>query len=60
MATSLELETIAEGVETKGQLDLLRAKGCRTGQGFYFSRPVPARELYALLRSNNAGPAPSN
>jgi len=59
MAASLELETIAEGVETKGQLDLLRAKGCRTGQGFYFSMPVPARELYPLLRSNNLGPAPS-
>ena len=57
MASSLDLETIAEGVETKGQLDLLRVKGCRTGQGFYFSMPVPARELYPLLRSNNAGPA---
>jgi diguanylate cyclase (GGDEF)-like protein/PAS domain S-box-containing protein len=57
MAASLEMETIAEGVETEGQLELLRAKGCRTGQGFYFSRPVSARELYPLLRSNNAGPA---
>ena len=56
MASSLDLETIAEGVETEGQLNLLRTKGCRTGQGFYFSRAVPARELYPLLRSNNAGP----
>jgi diguanylate cyclase (GGDEF)-like protein/PAS domain S-box-containing protein len=52
MASSLDLETIAEGVETAGQLALLRAKGCRTGQGFHFSMPLPARELYPLLRTN--------
>lgn len=53
MARSLDLETIAEGVETAGQLALLRSKGCRTGQGFYFSPPVPAEQLYPLLRQNN-------
>ena len=53
MARSLELETIAEGVETAGQLALLRAKGCRTGQGFYFSAPVSADAVYPLLRQNN-------
>jgi diguanylate cyclase (GGDEF)-like protein/PAS domain S-box-containing protein len=52
MAKSLELETIAEGVETAGQLALLRSKGCRTGQGFYFSMPVAAREIYPMLRTN--------
>jgi diguanylate cyclase (GGDEF)-like protein/PAS domain S-box-containing protein len=53
MAKSLELETIAEGVETEGQLALLRTKGCRTGQGFYFSAPLRAEALYPLLRHNN-------
>jgi EAL domain-containing protein (putative c-di-GMP-specific phosphodiesterase class I) len=53
MAKSLELETIAEGVETAGQLAMLRAKGCRVGQGFYFSPPVRAEALYPLLRQNN-------
>jgi diguanylate cyclase (GGDEF)-like protein/PAS domain S-box-containing protein len=53
MARSLELETIAEGVETAGQLALLRAKGCRVGQGFYFSAPVRAEALYPLLKQNN-------
>jgi diguanylate cyclase (GGDEF)-like protein/PAS domain S-box-containing protein len=53
MAKSLDLETIAEGVETAGQLALLRAKGCRTGQGFYFSAPVSADSVYLLLRQNN-------
>ena len=53
MARSLELETIAEGVETAGQLALLRSKGCRMGQGHYFSMPISAQELYPLLRQNN-------
>jgi diguanylate cyclase (GGDEF)-like protein/PAS domain S-box-containing protein len=53
MARSLELETIAEGVETAGQLALLQAKGCRIGQGFLFSAPVRAEALYPLLRHNN-------
>ncbi len=53
MARSLDLETIAEGVETGGQLALLRAKGCRLGQGYYFSPPVRAEALYPLLRQNN-------
>ncbi|MEO5692114.1 MAG: EAL domain-containing protein [Usitatibacter sp.] len=53
MARSLDLETIAEGVETAGQLALLRSKGCRTGQGFYFSAPVRAEALYPLLKQNN-------
>ena len=53
MAKSLDLETIAEGVETAGQLALLRSKGCRIGQGFYFSAPVRAEVLYPLLKQNN-------
>jgi len=53
MAKSLDLETIAEGVETAGQLALLRSKGCRVGQGFYFSAPASAASIYPLLRQNN-------
>ncbi len=53
MARSLDLGTIAEGVETAGQLALLRSKGCRVGQGFYFSPPLGAQELYPLLRANS-------
>ena len=52
MAKSLELEVIAEGVETAGQLALLRSKECRMGQGFYFSPPVGPQEIYPLLRTN--------
>jgi len=53
MAKSLDLETIAEGVETAGQLALLKSKGCQVGQGFYFSAPVVAQELYPVLRANH-------
>ena len=47
MATSLGMEVVAEGVETKAQLELLAAMGCRHFQGYYFSRPIPADEFEA-------------
>ncbi|MDO9196258.1 EAL domain-containing protein [Rhodoferax sp.] len=45
MATSLGMQTIAEGVETEGQLEFLRAKGCTEVQGYYFSRPLPPSQF---------------
>ena len=52
MAHSLELKVVAEGVETREQLELLRLQGCDLGQGFYFSKPLPANEIERLLREN--------
>jgi diguanylate cyclase (GGDEF)-like protein len=49
MAHSLSLRVIGEGVETKSQLDVLRALECDEIQGFYFSKPVPASEIAQLL-----------
>ena len=49
MANGLGMTTTAEGVETKEQLDTVRAEGCTEMQGFLFSRPVPAEEIEALL-----------
>jgi EAL domain-containing protein (putative c-di-GMP-specific phosphodiesterase class I) len=49
MAKSLDLDIIAEGIETAGQLALLRAKGCSVGQGFYFSVPMSAEDLAPIL-----------
>ncbi|MFA5082444.1 MAG: EAL domain-containing protein [Hydrogenophilaceae bacterium] len=47
MARSLGMSVVAEGVETAGQLELLRGMNCRYGQGYYFSRPVPAEQFEA-------------
>jgi EAL domain-containing protein (putative c-di-GMP-specific phosphodiesterase class I) len=49
MAHKLGLKVIAEGVETMQQRDLLFAMGCDYGQGYLFSRPIPALELERLL-----------
>jgi len=51
MAHKLELEVIAEGVETPEQRDLLAAAGCDYGQGYLFARPMPAEQFDALLRA---------
>ena len=42
LAKSLDLHTIAEGVETKAQFDRLLKLGCDQVQGYYLGRPVPA------------------
>jgi EAL domain-containing protein (putative c-di-GMP-specific phosphodiesterase class I) len=54
MARSLHLRALAEGVETRDQLALLKAQGCDELQGYYFSRPVPADEMARLLQEDRA------
>ena len=49
LGQSLELATVAEGIEARAQAEQLLAVGCPTGQGFYFARPMPADELTELL-----------
>ena len=51
LGESLGMVTTAEGVETLDQLNALSAEGCNEVQGYFFSRPVPANEVRALLRS---------
>jgi EAL domain-containing protein (putative c-di-GMP-specific phosphodiesterase class I) len=52
LADNLELETIAEGVETEAQLRMLKKMGCNECQGFYLSRPVTANEIAQLIGIN--------
>ncbi|MDB5594833.1 MAG: hypothetical protein JWM36_1794 [Hyphomicrobiales bacterium] len=47
---SLDLDVVAEGVETAEQLARLRAEGCDEVQGYYFGKPMPAAEFIELLR----------
>jgi EAL domain-containing protein (putative c-di-GMP-specific phosphodiesterase class I) len=49
MAESLHLKVVAEGVETKEQLDLLKKMGCEEVQGYYFSKPLPPEGVADLL-----------
>lgn len=50
LAKSLRLSITAEGVETQEQLDYLKMQGCDEGQGYYFSRPVPADVIARMLQ----------
>ncbi|MFO1258317.1 MAG: EAL domain-containing protein [Gammaproteobacteria bacterium] len=53
MSKGLQLKTVAEGVETKDQLDFLLENGCDEIQGYYFSQPLAVDDLTALLKSSN-------
>jgi diguanylate cyclase (GGDEF)-like protein/PAS domain S-box-containing protein len=59
MARSLNLRVIAEGVETKDELDFLQAHLCDEAQGYFFSRPVPPHDFAKLLQSGLHGGPPS-
>ena len=50
LAQSLGMVPLAEGIETYGEYEFLRANGCRLAQGFHFAYPVPAAEIPALVR----------
>jgi diguanylate cyclase (GGDEF)-like protein/PAS domain S-box-containing protein len=51
LAASLDLDVIAEGVETQAQMEFLFLSGCRVYQGYYFGRPVPIEQFEAALAS---------
>jgi len=52
LGRSLNLQTVAEGVETEFQLNMLHNKGCHFAQGYLFSRPVPVPEAFDLLQQH--------
>jgi diguanylate cyclase (GGDEF)-like protein/PAS domain S-box-containing protein len=49
LAQSLGMTPLAEGIETRGEYEFLRANGCRLAQGFLFSRPVPGAQIPDLM-----------
>ncbi|HEY8580190.1 MAG TPA: bifunctional diguanylate cyclase/phosphodiesterase [Beijerinckiaceae bacterium] len=51
LGKSLDLETVAEGVEDKQQFDWLREIGCNAGQGYYFAKPMPGASVPDFIRT---------
>jgi EAL domain-containing protein (putative c-di-GMP-specific phosphodiesterase class I) len=60
MAQSLNLQSIAEGIETEEQLAMVRSLGCELGQGYLFSRPVPPDAITTMLREPGSLAAPGD
>ncbi len=54
MARNLGMDVIAEGVETKEQLDFLARQGCHILQGYYFGRPMPAEKFEEMLQTSGS------
>ena len=50
MAHSLGITVVAEGIESEGQNEVLRERGCDQGQGFWLGRPMPAAEIQRHFR----------
>lgn len=55
MAHTLGKRVTAEGVESSGQLEFLRSRGCEAAQGFYLARPMSAAALTEILESRRPG-----
>ncbi len=53
LGQTMNMETVAEGIERPHEMLLLRRQGCTTGQGYHFSPPIPAGQLAALLNDQN-------
>jgi EAL domain-containing protein (putative c-di-GMP-specific phosphodiesterase class I) len=56
IAAASSMTTVAEGVETEPQRDMLRALGCTQMQGYLFSAPKPASEVCKLFGPGDASP----
>jgi len=54
MGRSLNMGVVAEGIQTRDQLEFLRDRQCPEGQGYYFGAPMPARDLTELLKADDA------
>ena len=59
LAKGLGIRTVAEGVESRDQLDFLKQQSCNLMQGYYFSKPVPYEEIVSLLQQEQADSKPT-
>jgi diguanylate cyclase (GGDEF)-like protein len=57
LGANLHMTTTGEGVETQQELDYLKREGCVEAQGYFFSRPRPANEIYQMLEGRADGAA---
>jgi diguanylate cyclase (GGDEF)-like protein/PAS domain S-box-containing protein len=60
LCQAFRIDTVAEGIELRRQLDHLQAVGCHFGQGFYFSRPLDAEAFERLLPKRSRSSEPGN
>lgn len=49
---SVQVGLIAEGVETREQVEMLKQMGCDQVQGYYYAKPMPEEDFYRLLPEN--------
>ena len=54
LGAALRLKVVAEGVETQAHADFFKSEGCRIGQGYLYSRPLPAAEMGAYVRGQGS------
>lgn len=52
ISEQLKLTSVAEGIETHADFQLLRSMGCEVGQGYYFSHPLPLEQLMTFLSTH--------
>lgn len=60
LATTLGMQTVAEGIETPSQLEQLRRTGCTSGQGYLLARPMPASMVGAMLAGEHSRRLPQS
>jgi EAL domain-containing protein (putative c-di-GMP-specific phosphodiesterase class I) len=53
MAHSLGMRVVAEGVEHREQLEVLKAHGCDEYQGYFFARPMPVEKFTTMLKDGS-------
>lgn len=62
LARDLDVDVVCEGIETEDQIETMKSVDCHVAQGFYYSRPAPAKEFEAFLSKKGASedaPAPT-